>query len=73
MDQSRLPYLKSCVRIIVQEAHKSDGLIDKGEFTIAVARRLVTEKMNLEDGTLDGKPWKQVVKEEVKKAMVSSP
>jgi hypothetical protein len=73
MDESRLPYLKSCVRKVVQEAHKPDGLIDKGEFTIAVARRLVTEKMNLEDGTLDEKPWKQVVKEEVKNAMVNIP
>jgi hypothetical protein len=72
MEDSRLPDLKRYTKQIVREAHQPGGLIDQGEFTIAVARRQITKSLGLEEGSLDGKPWKQVVKEEVTRVMVCS-
>jgi hypothetical protein len=73
MDDSLLPQLKRHTQKIVREAHKPNGLIDQGLFTISVARRQITKKLGLEEGSLDGKPWKQIVKDEVTRAMVSLP
>jgi len=54
----------------VTKASKPGGLLDKGEFTMAVARGLITREMGLKEGDLDGKEWKKVVKEEVTAALV---
>lgn len=70
MDESLLPQLKRCTQKIVREAHKPNGLIDQGVFTFSVARQKITKKLGLAEGSLDGKPWKQIVKDEVTRAMV---
>jgi DICT domain-containing protein len=70
MDESLLPKLAKCTREVVNKASKPGGLLDKGEFTMAVARGLITKEMGLKDGDLDGKEWKKVVKEEVTTALV---
>ena len=70
MDESLLPKLKRCTREVVNKASKPGGLLDKGEFTMAVARELITREMGLKEGDLDGKEWKKVVKEEVTAALV---
>jgi hypothetical protein len=70
MDESLLPKLKRCTREVVTKASKPGGLLDKGEFTMSVARGLITKEMGLKEGELDGKEWKKVVKEEVTAALV---
>jgi hypothetical protein len=70
MDESLLPKLKRCTREVVSKASKPGGLLDKGEFTMSVARGLITKEMGLKEGELDGKEWKKVVKEEVTAALV---
>jgi hypothetical protein len=70
MDESLLPKLKRCTREVVAIASKPGGLLDKGEFTMSVARGLITKEMGLKEGELDGKEWKRVVKEEVTAALV---
>lgn len=37
---------------------------------MSLARKLITEEMGLKEGSLDGKEWKKVVKEEVTTALV---
>jgi hypothetical protein len=70
MDESLLPKLARCTREVVSKASKPGGLLDKGEFTMSVARGLITREMGLKEGELDGKEWKRVVKEEVTAALV---
>jgi len=70
MDESLLPKLARCTREVVNKASKPGGLLDKGEFTMSVARGLITKEMGLKEGELDGKEWKKVVKEEVTAALV---
>jgi len=70
MDESLLPKLAKCTREVVTKASKPGGLLDKGEFTMSVARGLITKEMGLKEGELDGKEWKKVVKEEVTTALV---
>jgi hypothetical protein len=70
MDDSLLPKLKRCTDKVVARASKPGGLLEKDEFTMAVARRLITAEMGLGEGELDGKEWKKVVKEEVTRALV---
>ena len=72
MDESLLPKLAKCTREVVSRASKPGGLLDKGEFTMSVARGLITKEMGLKEGELDGKEWKKVVKEEVTAALVCS-
>jgi len=71
MDESLLPKLKKCARTIVDQASQKGGTLDKGEFTMSLARKLITEEMGLKEGSLDGKEWKKVVKEEVTTALVN--
>jgi len=70
MDESLLPKLTKCTQDVVRKASKPGGLLEKDEFTMAVARKLITEAMGLEEGALDGKEWKKVVKEQVTTALV---
>lgn len=70
MDESQLPNLKKCTRKVVHKASQPGGMLEKDEFTMAVARRLITEAMGLAEGSLDGKEWKKVVKDEVTAALV---
>jgi hypothetical protein len=70
MDKSRLKDLQRCTTKIVTKASQPGGSLEKGEFTLGLARRLITEEMGLESGELDVKEWKGVVKELVKKALV---
>jgi ADP-ribose pyrophosphatase YjhB (NUDIX family) len=73
MNKSRLNDLKRCTTKIVTKASQPGGSLEKGEFTLGLARRLITEEMGLEPGELDVKEWKGVVKELVKKALVRHP
>jgi 8-oxo-dGTP pyrophosphatase MutT (NUDIX family) len=65
MDSSRLSELKRTVKKVVREAQRPGGSLDKNEFTMGVARRLISEKMGLGDDGLDESKWKKIVKEHV--------
>ncbi|OCF33780.1 hypothetical protein I316_04492 [Kwoniella heveanensis BCC8398] len=68
MEEVLLPLLKKHTLRIVKDASQPGGSMDKGEFTMAVARRRIEEAMGFEEGELAGL-WKQVVKDVVKEAM----
>jgi len=70
MDKSRLIELKKCTTKIVNQASRPGGSLEKEEFTLGLARRLITEEMGLEAGDLDVGEWKTIVKGLVKKALV---
>ena len=70
MDKSRLVELKKCTTKIVNQASRPGGSLEKGEFTLGLARRLITEEMGLEAGDLDVGELKTIVKGLVKKALV---
>jgi 8-oxo-dGTP pyrophosphatase MutT (NUDIX family) len=72
MDSSLISKLKKCTQKVVTRASRPGGLLEKGEFTMGVARRLITEEMDLKEGSLDTKEWKGIVKEEVNKVLVCS-
>ena len=71
MNDTRLPELKRTAQKIVREAQKPGGSVENGEFTLGLARRLISQKMGLGDEGLDESGWKKVVKGLVLGYMVS--
>lgn len=71
MDQSRLSELKRIAGKVVREAQKPGGSLEKNEFTMGLARRLISEQMGLGDDGLDESKWKKIVKEHVMHCLVS--
>jgi len=72
MDRFKVPLLRKTVKCVVQHAGKPGGALEKGEFTMAVARQSVSVKMGLGAEGLDDKEWKGMVKELVQRALVSA-
>jgi len=70
MNQSLIPALRAKTRDVVRKASYPGGPIEKGEFTMAIARRSVSTALGLGETGLDGKKWKDQVKTEVNKALV---
>lgn len=56
---------------VVRKAMRS-GAVDRGEFTMSEARRLVTIDLGLEEGALDAKDAKQLTREVIQEAIVST-
>ena len=71
METSRLSELKRTAQMVVRDAQKPGGSLEKGEFTMGFARRLISDKMGLGDDGLDESQWKRVVKESVMHYLVS--
>lgn len=72
MDDSKLPELKRTAQKIVRQAQKPGGSLEKNEFTMGLARRLISQKMGLGDEGLDESKWKKAVKELVLGYLVSN-
>ncbi|WVF69514.1 hypothetical protein IAT40_004291 [Kwoniella sp. CBS 6097] len=68
MDQALIPLLKKHALRAVRDASKPGGSMDNGDFTMAVARKLIEQKLGFEEGELGGL-WKQVVKDIVNEAI----
>ena len=71
MDSSRIQELKRTASKVVREAQKPGGSLEKNEFTMGLARRLISEKMGLGDDGLDESKWRKIVKEHVMHYLVS--
>ncbi len=70
MDSSLVSKLKQRTREAVGNASAPGGPLEKGEFTMAVARRSISLTMGFGESGLDGLEWKGLVKKEVQKALV---
>lgn len=70
MNTSRIPELKRTTQQIVREACRPGGRLERGEFTMAVARNQIAHAMGLGHRGLDEKRWKGVVRGEVNEALV---
>jgi len=63
--------LKQVARKVVQNASRPGGAMDKGEFTLGIARKEISIRMGLGPKGLEEAEWKARVKELVHLAMVS--
>lgn len=72
MNASRLPELKQNARKVVRRASKPGGALEEGVFTMHLARKEISKLMGLGDDGLDDTEWKQVVKAEVTRFLVST-
>ena len=71
MDASFLPMLRQRALDIVRKASRAGGPLEKGDFTMAIARRSLSDAMGFGEDGLDGEMWRIAVKEEVQRALVS--
>ena len=71
MDDSKIPKLKRTVKAVVKKAARPDGPVDRGEFTMSIARQEISEAMGFEDDELEEKKWRKMVKELVQEALAS--
>ncbi|WWC86639.1 uncharacterized protein L201_001516 [Kwoniella dendrophila CBS 6074] len=68
MDKTLLPKLRRETLKIVRKASKPGGLVDNGEFTMAVARSRIEKAMGFSQGDLGGE-WKKELKVIVQDAL----
>ena len=69
MDPTLLGRVQKAASQVVRHA-TSSGALERGELTQAVARREIAKRLSLDPDELDR--WKQEVKREVERALVSS-
>ncbi|KAK4683666.1 hypothetical protein P7C73_g6568, partial [Tremellales sp. Uapishka_1] len=62
MNSSRLAALEKRSSEVVENASLSGGLLEKGIFTMGLARRMISSALNLGELGLEDDEWKQIVK-----------
>lgn len=72
MDKSQISKMINVIDHIVQIAGRPGGALERGEFTMGIARKQVAVKLGLGENGLDEQPWKGLVKQHVSNALVSS-
>ena len=72
MDESLIPKLCKIARNVVRVACRPGGPLERGEFTMAIARRSISSSLGFSESGLDGLKWKDMVKKEVQRALVST-
>lgn len=72
MDKRHLSKLRKVADKVVRHANRPGGPLDKGEFTMGMARGEICDEMGFEPGELDSKEWKKVVKGIVEEVLVSA-
>ena len=68
MDPSLLRRVRAATVKIVKRASRPDGPLDRGEFTISIARQEIAAELGLRPDGLD--KWKKEIKAEVQRALV---
>ena len=72
MDDPLIPKLKKITREVIDKADGRGGPLEKGEFTMAIARHSISSLMGFKEDALDGKRWRTLVKVEIQKALVGA-
>lgn len=71
MDSSRLGELRAAAKKVFKKASRPGGALEKGKFTMHLARLDISRAMGLGDDGLDDIEWKRAVKAEINELLVS--
>ena len=71
MEDMHIVALRRTAKMVVAEASRPGGPLEKGEFTMAIARKEISRRMGFGEEGLEKKEWRTQVKDAVKWALVS--